>query len=722
MGFLDRTSGAPSLTVVFVTLLALSAAAVLVTPTEVRGASASWTFMVYIDGDNNLEPAAVDDFLELSSVGSTADVNIVVQMDRWDGFPKPDDDTRYGDWQDCKRFLVTPGMEPYDIAAVESIGEVDMAGPTVLTDFINWSIASYPADRYALVLWDHGGGWMGLLVDDYSSTVMSVAQLGDALAQASADNGGMKLDLIGFDACLMGAIEVSAEVAGYGEYMVASEVTIPWQGWNYGLLLDALTADPSMTAEMLGAEVVDSYISSYSLPIDPYPQLDVTMSVTDLSRSAPLESAADALATELLADIPGYINYIAGARALAETYDDGLDANMDLYDFAYELSSVIPTPAGVTLTDDVMTALTSAVVYEDHWNRTGGLSTVDAHGLTIYFPAVLADYYSVYGDAGTLAFTGATSWDEFLEAYYAYSYSNSAPVIDSSSPAGDTYVDQGDQVTFSIEASDPDGNVLGCYWSIDGQMVQYSDAQSFLFNATDYSSGAHTVAVEVWDGEYGVSHSWTVEVNAAPVADAGGDAQVEVDVPFAFDGFGSYDDLGIVNYTWSFEADGSTVTLYGVSPSYTFTVQGVYPVTLNVTDASGLYDRDTVSVRVVIPDIVPPVADAGVDMTVLTGMTVTFDGTGSTDDVGVEDYIWTFIYNGSEVVLTGPAAQFVFWTPGSYTVTLNVSDSYGNYDTATVTVTVEPQAIPEFGSLLLPVLAVLAIFLFARARRGRDGP
>ena len=94
-----------------------------------------WTFMVYLDGDNNLEGAAIEDFLEMSSVGSSAGhVNIVVQFDRIAGY-----DTSYDNWETCKRFHVTYNMTPTATNAVEDIGEVNMGDPATLTDFINWA-------------------------------------------------------------------------------------------------------------------------------------------------------------------------------------------------------------------------------------------------------------------------------------------------------------------------------------------------------------------------------------------------------------------------------------------------------------------------------------------------------------------------------------------------------------------------------------------------------
>ena len=95
----DRT-----LLVLLALLVALAAPLAPATVAQAQGLAA-WTVLVYLDADNNLEREAIDDFLEMSAVGSSADVNIVVQFDRIAGY-----DQRYGDWTSTKRFLVTPGM------------------------------------------------------------------------------------------------------------------------------------------------------------------------------------------------------------------------------------------------------------------------------------------------------------------------------------------------------------------------------------------------------------------------------------------------------------------------------------------------------------------------------------------------------------------------------------------------------------------------------------
>jgi ABC-type transport system substrate-binding protein len=114
-------------------------------------------------------------------------------------------------------------------------------------------------------------------------------------------------------------------------------------------------------------------------------------------------------------------------------------------------------------------------------------------------------------------------------------------------------------------------------------------------------------------------------------------------------------------------------------------------------------------------DRVPPVAEAGPSILAYAGDNVTLNGSSSTDNVGVVDYAWTFTYNGSLVVLHGAVVSFVFDIPGIYPVTLTVKDAMNNSDTDIVQVTVDT-AIPEFPSVLLPVLCLAAILLFSRTR------
>ena len=117
-------------------------------------AEAEWTVMIYLNADNNLEEFGIKDFFEMAKVGSTDKVNVVVQFDR---IPQFDDSEE--DWTNTLRFLVKKDMTPTPANAVEDLGEVNMADPGALSDFIRWARKQYPAKRDMLVIWDHGQGW-----------------------------------------------------------------------------------------------------------------------------------------------------------------------------------------------------------------------------------------------------------------------------------------------------------------------------------------------------------------------------------------------------------------------------------------------------------------------------------------------------------------------------------------------------------------------------------
>lgn len=170
-----------------------------------------------------------------------------------------------------------------------------------------------------------------------------------------------------------------------------------------------------------------------------------------------------------------------------------------------------------------------------------------------------------------------------------------------------------------------------------------------------------------------------------PKADAGSNQSILQGTSVTFDGSESTDDLAIKNYIWSF-TDAELKTLTGIKPKYVFNNVGNFEVTLNVTDHAGKWDTDTMWVHV-LPDAVKPIANAGPDQTVGEETPITFDGSASTDNVNIANYVWSFI-DITPQTLTGVNPTYTFATPGTYIVTLNVTDAAGSSDTDTVQITV----------------------------------
>ena len=222
----------------------------------------------------------------------------------------------------------------------------------------------------------------------------------------------------------------------------------------------------------------------------------------------------------------------------------------------------------------------------------------------------------------------------------------------------------------------------------------------------------------------------TVDDPVAPVADAGEDVVVNQHLAVIFDGSGSTDNVAIARWTWTFEHDGMPIILEGEAPAFVFIEVGVHTVTLEVADPTGLTDTDTMTVTVL--DVDAPQADAGQDQTIFVGVTATFDGSASIDNVGIVSWTWRFEHIGTSEELEGESVTFVFEEAGDYDVRLTVADAHGNSDSATMVVTVEPMPPPVNGQrdpdwsmtalyagvAAVIVIAVLVAVLLMR-RRGK---
>src|SRR5688500_2408890 len=148
-----------------------------------------WTVIVYSAADDEvLEENMWFDVNEMELVGSNAQLNIVVQMDRYGGAFTGD-----GDWSDTRRYLITQDDDLDHITSpvVESIGEVDTGDPQTLIDFVTWAIQNYPARKYALVMSDHGGGWTGGFSDmsTASYSELSIPEITDSMEQIQQNTG-----------------------------------------------------------------------------------------------------------------------------------------------------------------------------------------------------------------------------------------------------------------------------------------------------------------------------------------------------------------------------------------------------------------------------------------------------------------------------------------------------------------------------------------------------
>lgn len=405
-----------SFAVTFIMILTLTDLQFLVVKAHAES-KAKYTVMVYEcgtdlesreDENGELAGAITNDLNEMKEVGSTENLNILVETGGTKKWKTP------GITTDEMRWVVKKG----DMELKDNLGPKNMGAYETLKDFIVWGMNNYPAEKYVLILGDHGGGSHGgICVDELNDgDVLQLEEIQKALKEA-CDAAMCKLELFGCDACLMATLETAYVVEPYASYFVGSEETEPGHGWNYTGFLNKILENPDMNGANLGKAICETYLAQASDP-----QWDdakeCTLSCIDLSKVNDAFSALDSLLTKANGDIntsEGF-NRFASARRDSEDYGNSGGAHggstdmVDIVDLAVNLKN-----AGA-YTDDAQNLIdnvSSAVVYA----LPGCDTKPNAKGLTIYIPC--KDMESVSDKTERiLAIPGLSqTYKDFVEAF-----------------------------------------------------------------------------------------------------------------------------------------------------------------------------------------------------------------------------------------------------------------------------------------------------------------
>ena len=368
------------------------------TPRPTPGAySTAWTIMVYVDGDNDLDPYAIQNINSMEMVGSTDKVKIIVQYDS------------YG-YAGARRYYIAKDYDQFNIVSpiIEDIGEVNMGTGETLIDFIRFCVKNYPAQRYALILWNHGNGFKkpGSLQKDIcwdetsGDDALTIPEVEQALKQA-----GVYFDLFAMDACLMGMLEVAYEVRNHNEIFVASEDNVPGEGFNYQHFLENLITSPYMGPDSLARVMIDSYISHY-----PFGTTLTLSSVNSLLLSS-LTNEVNNLAMSIMQDNRTskevYRNIITRETICFSDVDF-----IDLGDFALKLLGHprILSPQVKLSAQRVLNKVFNVVLYNRNQGNNSYWTLNNAQGISIYLP-IYTQYVEKYQN---LQFAKNTNWDELI--------------------------------------------------------------------------------------------------------------------------------------------------------------------------------------------------------------------------------------------------------------------------------------------------------------------
>ena len=500
---------------------------------EISESPVKWTVLIYMAADNNLEDAAIDDFNELESVGSSDDVNLVVQIDRSSSYDKTN-----GDWSETRRYFIEPDTDISTINSpvTENLGEVDMSDPTILRDFLLWGVENYPADKYFVVLWDHGLGWSGGVCND-QGRYMPIADVRESLRLLNGQ-WNHTIDMLGFDACLMGGVEVYYELQDYVNYSFGSGKNEPTDGLPYNDYIRDLVNKPDMTEQELLDEMASDYVRSYR----DHSPISVHYAGIDVDAFYDLSLKVNSFVEELERQMPFYLSEILDARNETEEYEKGHSYYYhDFRDFINKLMDRIDNPRFQAVAQDLKDAINDSILAHHGWSVPNKQddTVANSSGMTIYLPdpnrhqnvPKISSYRTTH-------FAQETLWDEFLTELFRY---NDQAYRESKEPHS--------SLTYEVEVIDSDS---------DDQMDSFHMSYN-LTSSKDGETSNITLEIQVVNGNGTIVHSDFID----PSQDDG-------DINFDVSGMG-FDHYSFHVFAW----DEDEVLQDHISHTHDFQTYGV---------------------------------------------------------------------------------------------------------------------------------------------------
>ena len=513
------------------------------------GEGDTWLVMVYQDADDQaLEQDIFIDLNEMERIGSTENVRIVSQIDRYRGGFSGD-----GNWHSARRYLVLYDDDLNRIGSelLGEVGEVNMADGESLVDFVTWAVSSYPSDKYILIMSDHGMGWPGgwsdpdpggrdpgnaPMIQQLGKDSIYLSELDNALAQIQANTGIDKFELIGMDACLMSQLEVYSMLAPYARYAVASEETEPGLGWAYSAFLSLLVYDPSIETAQLATNIVDTYIDQDERIVDDqarqeflqqnmstggffgFSRVSASQLASQLEQNITL-TAVDLTALPSLNESFNAFSYamqsidqrvVAQARGYAQSYTSifGRKVPPSYIDLGHFVQLVLKYNNSASVQqagERVLDALDDVIVAERH-----GKSKPGSTGIALYFPnsSLYKNPTTGIQSYASIAerFTQVSLWDDFMGFHYANrSFDEDSVETVSPSTSSITRAPGGGEITITeISASSrtvSPGDAIQLSADIEGENIGYvyfftglydPDSNSILVADTDYLESPDT--------------------------------------------------------------------------------------------------------------------------------------------------------------------------------------------------------------------------------------
>lgn len=370
----------------------------------------------------------------------------------------------------CEKFAYsgTGGNTIYKLGengfeAVKNEEAQNMGASDTLSSFLSYCTENYKTDNYELIFWNHGGGPVyGFGKDvNFGYDCLSLSELKEGLSNG-LKKSNVKLELIGFDACLMCNVETVAAVKDYARYMVASEETEPGNGWDYSCL--KLLNKGKITGETFGREIIDSYYDFYEKNFsDTY---QITMSCIDLSEFKPFSESFEALFNQIQSiGISNKFSSISKSRS--DTKSFGTFATDVIYDLV-DINELIDNLDSSYNEKEKLKASLKKLVSCSKTNMK------NATGLSVYFPykdMVAAQELIESGEPVSFS----KSYSEFVKEFF-YSFNNGGEFTQGLENEGSELSSDKDKTDFEYILSDK-------------ELENFASAKYYIFRKATFVKG-----------------------------------------------------------------------------------------------------------------------------------------------------------------------------------------------------------------------------------------
>ena len=479
-------------------LAALLVCALIRLPVTSAKAAGEVTILVYICGSDleSKEGEASGDIREMASSGIGASGAATVLLatggtSRWSGYNFSSRSVQY---------YRLDGSGP---VLMKDAGQMSMGDAKTLSQFISYGISAAPANRYILVLWDHGGGPVyGLCNDEnYQDESLSLTELKTGLTNGLQGN---RADIIAFDCCLMNCVDLCYDLYGIADYSVLSQELVSGTGLNYDEWMKPIAENPGIASEKIAMLMAETYVDENSKGRD---ASTATMTVVSSEKMPEVMQAANdfsaALAKEVQTNLAGVVRLRNQLTSFGEFLDYDASDLVDVSDMCDAFSALLPGES-----EALKQAAGNAVCY----NVTTSDITDYAHGMSFFLPyqtvssgrQEIISHYS--GQDGSYAALATAMTSQVASSGYVMTASSSTP-----------------NNFYSYDNDTCSGSFCDIWNGYYGDTCSFDDVYSAC--GGDIWSGLDTSCGTVWDGYDSCSGIWSGYSGYSGYDDYGGYGQ-----------------------------------------------------------------------------------------------------------------------------------------------------------------------------------------------------